>query len=221
MKYKNPNTFIPGNLEGENKYQSIIFDLGNVIINISFDKIFEYWAQVSGREVQEIKQKFEFDDVYAQFERGSITPATYRKYISDKLELCLSDDEFDHGWNNLYLDVAPGIEQLLSLLKSQLRLIALTIANEIHAQRWRKKYASLLSHFEKVFCSSEIGARKPEKKAYEIVLRYLNVDPQRVIFFDDSPKNVEVASHIGIKGIVVNSIHDILDELQKLDILQS
>jgi epoxide hydrolase-like predicted phosphatase len=186
-----------------NKYQVIIFDLGNVIINISFDKIFEYWAQASGFAVKEIKQRFEFDDAYAQFERGSITPTTYRKYILQKLELHLSDDEFDNGWNNLYLDAAPGIAELLQDIKSRFRLIALTNTNEIHAQRWKKKYAALLSHFEKVFCSSEIGARKPEKKVYEIVLQYLGVDPPRVLFFDDSPKNVEVASTTGIKGVVV------------------
>lgn len=204
-----------------NHYQAIIFDLGNVIINISFDKIFEYWARVSGRQVKEIKQKFEFDDVYAQFERGTITPSAYRKYISEKLELQLSDDEFDNGWNNLYLDVAPSIIQLLQDLKSHIRLIALTNTNEIHTQRWKKKYASLLSHFEKVFCSSEIGARKPEKKIFEVVLDYLSLNPSRVIFFDDSPKNVEVASQIGIKGVVVKSPQELVDELKKLGILQS
>ncbi len=198
-----------------------MFDLGNVIINISFDKIFEYWAQATGRAVREIKQRFEFDDVYAQFERGSITPTAYRKYVSQKLELHLSDDEFDSGWNNLYLDAAPGIAQLLQDIKSRFRLIALTNTNEIHAQQWKKKYAALLSHFERVFCSSEIGARKPEKKVYEIVLQYLEVDPPRVIYFDDSPKNVEVASTIGIKGVVVKSPQELVDVLTKLDILQT
>ncbi|UCG92018.1 MAG: HAD family phosphatase [candidate division WOR-3 bacterium] len=221
MKCKDTTTFILGEPNRKSRYQAIIFDLGNVIINISFDKIFEYWAQVSDCEVKKIKQRFEFDDVYAQFERGTITPDTYRKYISQKLELQLSDDEFDNGWNNLYLDAAPGIAQLLKDLKPRFRLVALTNTNAIHVQRWKKKYAALLSHFEKVFCSSETGARKPEKKVYEIVLQYLEVDPPRVIFFDDSPKNVEVASAIGIKGIVVKSPQELVDELTKLGILKS
>ncbi len=201
------------------KYQAIIFDLGNVVINISFDKIFEYWAKMSGRDANELKQKFEFDEMYQQFERGEVKSFTYRKYISEKLELYLSDDEFDNGWNNIYLNVAPGIVRLLRDLKFWFRLIALTNTNEIHIQKWKLKYASLLSNFEKVFCSSEIGARKPEKKAYEIVLQYLKLEPNSVVLLDDSSKNVNTASDIGIKGVLVKSHNQIIDELKKLGIL--
>jgi len=201
------------------KYQAIIFDLGNVVINISFDKIFEYWAKMSGRDANELKQKFEFDEMYQQFERGEVKSFTYRKYISEKLELYLSDDEFDNGWNNIYLNVAPGIVRLLRDLKFWFRLIALTNTNEIHIQKWKLKYASLLSNFEKVFCSSEIGVRKPEKKAYEIVLQYLKLEPNSVVLLDDSSKNVNTASDIGIKGVLVKSHHQIIDELKKLGIL--
>lgn len=39
-----------------NSYQAIIFDLGNVVINISFDKMFDYWAKVNGCDVVDIKR---------------------------------------------------------------------------------------------------------------------------------------------------------------------
>jgi len=55
-------------------YQAIIFDLGDVVINISFNNIFDYWAKMSGRDANELKQKFKFDKVYQQFERGKRPP---------------------------------------------------------------------------------------------------------------------------------------------------
>ncbi|KPJ72355.1 hypothetical protein AMJ52_06640 [candidate division TA06 bacterium DG_78] len=200
------------------KYRAIIFDVGNVIVNISGDNVFEYWATVSKRDADVIKQKFEIDDIYHQFEKGDLEPALYRKYILEKIGLRMSDDEFDNGWNNIYADVVPGVEQLLQDLKSEFRLTALTNTNVIHAKKWKTKYASVLKYFEKVFCSHEIKTRKPERNAYDIVLTYLQMDPNVVVYLDDIPEYVKAATDIGIKSILVTSSEQMVGELNKLGI---
>jgi epoxide hydrolase-like predicted phosphatase len=200
------------------KYQAIIFDVGNVIVNISGDNVFEYWAMISNRDADVIKQRFEIDDTYHQFERGELEPALYRQYILEKIGLQMSDDEFDKGWNNIYTDLVPGIEQLLQDLKPEFRLTALTNTNVIHAKKWRTKYASVLQYFEKIFCSHEIKARKPERKAYEIVLTYLQMEPNAVVYLDDIPECVEAATDMGIDSILVRSSEHMVDELNKLGI---
>jgi len=144
-----------------NNYQAIIFDLGNVIFNISFDNMFAYWAQVTGFNAVEIKKKFAFNGMYCKFEKGKIVPGMYRKYVLETLGFQMSEIEFNNGWNNIYLKIVPGIENLLQDLKSKYRLFILTNTNVLHARKWKVKYASVLSNFEKVFCSYEIGARKP------------------------------------------------------------
>jgi len=201
------------------KYQAIVFDLGNVVINYSFDNTFYYWAKVSGCDVNMIKQKFEFDEIYRRFEKGEIKPDIYRKNVLEKLGLHLNEVEFDNGWNQIYLDLTSGIEQLLRDLKSRFRLVALTNTNEIHANHWKIKYASMLSNFEKVFCSHEIKARKPEKEVFKIVLNYLQLKPNYVVYLDDRYENIKSASEIGIKSILVNSPHQIIRELQILGII--
>jgi epoxide hydrolase-like predicted phosphatase len=201
-----------------NKYQAIIFDVGNVIVNISGDNAFEYWAMVSNHDADVIKQRFEIDNIYHQFEKGKLEPAIYRKYILKKIGLQMSDDEFDNGWNNIYTDVVPGIEQLLQDLKSGFRLTALTNTNVIHAKEWRTKYASVLQYFDKVFCSHEIKTRKPERKAYEIVLTYLQMEPHVVVYLDDIPEYVKAATDMGIKSILVTSSEQMVEELNTLGI---
>ncbi|MFQ5752824.1 MAG: hypothetical protein ACE5HI_12580, partial [bacterium] len=62
-------------------YKALIFDLGNVIFNVSFDGVFHYWAKVSKRDFNDIKRKFEFDTMLEQFERGEITPESYRSHV--------------------------------------------------------------------------------------------------------------------------------------------
>jgi HAD superfamily hydrolase (TIGR01509 family) len=78
--------------------------------------------------------------------------------------------------------------------------------------------APLICHFEKVFSSHEIHARKPEYEAYEIVLKYLGLEPEDVIFLDDNPEYVRAASRMNITGIHVTSFEQMVEELKKLGV---
>ncbi len=202
-----------------NSYQAIIFDLGNVVINISVDNVFDYWANTTGLVAQDLKRNFHIGNVYAQFERGEIDSPTFRKYVLERLKLEINDAEFDRGWNTIYLDIVPGVEDVLRSLKKNFRLVALTNTNEIHAKVWKRKYSPMLGHFEKVFCSHEIGARKPEQKAYLTVLEYLKLKPCDVVFLDDLYEAVHGASEMGITSVLVSSLEQMISELHKLRIL--
>lgn len=198
-----------------NSYQSIIFDLGNVVFDVSFDRVFQSWANASGQPFDQIKANFKFDGLCQRFEKDELAPSQFRKEMSQQLNLKLSDEQFDKGWCDLYLDIFPGIDKLLNDLKSSYKLVALTNTNSIHQQVWTIKYADSLKHFEKVFCSNEIKTRKPEKKAYEIVLDYLRLKPNETIFLDDNIENVRIAEGLGMKAIQVSSQRQLNDELKK------
>lgn len=38
----------------------IIFDLGKVVFDVSFERVFQYWAQKSGQNIRDIADKFVF-----------------------------------------------------------------------------------------------------------------------------------------------------------------
>lgn len=196
------------------KYHAMIFDCGGVIFHLSLDNVFKHWAMVSGKEASIMKKKFDFDEISQEFEKGAISSSLFRKDIMNKLELKMSDEDFDNGWNSIYMELVPGIEQLLQELRSTYRLVALTNTNEIHAKKWRILYSSVLEYFEKVFSSHEIGARKPEQKAYETVLNYLGLNPNRTIFFDDNPEFVRAAAAMDITSIRVTSFTQMTDEMR-------
>ena len=99
------------------KYRAVISDCGGVIFSCSFDNAFNYWAKVSGKDISEIRNKFDFDEIFKKFERGEIVSTAFRKHALSKLGLKISDENFDKGWNSIYLDLVPGIKHLLQELK--------------------------------------------------------------------------------------------------------
>ena len=195
--------------------EAAIFDLGGVIFGISLDPIFRSWAESSGISPQKIAEKFKADSHHDRFETGEISPEEYRAHICDTIGAKLSPEDFDRGWNCIYLDVLPGIESILAEIQKYLRLVVLTNTNQIHAPVWRVRYTMILTYFEKIFASHEIGARKPESEAFQTVLDYLNIEPGKVVFFDDSPNNVQGANAVGINGFVATSHLDVIEGLQQ------
>lgn len=197
-------------------FKGIIFDLGKVVFDLSFDKTFESWAWNSSKPFTDLKNAFRFDELYEKFERDEITSEEFRKSISQRLGISLSDKLFDDGWCNLYLDPYPGIDDLLVKLKQSYRIVALTNSNKIHETVWKVKYFKTLHHFERVFSSSDIRIRKPEEGSYKIALDYLRLSPNETIFIDDNADNIKGTEKLGIKSILVSSPTQMINDLAKI-----
>lgn len=198
--------------------KALVFDLGKVVFDLSFDRVFQAWATASNAPYDALKSAFTFDALFDQFERNEIAPAAFRAAVCARLGMTLTDPQFDAGWSALYLDVYPGVATLLARLARRYRLVALINTNALHARVWPAKYAAALRPFERVFCSHELGARKPEARTYRPVLDYLQAAPHEVVFLDDSPDNVRGAESLGLTGIVVTSCAQMRAALRALGV---
>jgi putative hydrolase of the HAD superfamily len=62
-----------------------------------------------------------------------------------------------------------------------------------------------LDQFEVQIWSCEHGCAKPDESIYRSCVTSLNCEPQRALFFDDRPQNVEAAKQFGIDAHVFES----------------
>lgn len=71
---------------------------------------------------------------------------------------------------------------------------------------------------DRVFDSSELGVRKPNPAIFTHALQEMGcVDPQRAVFLDDVPQNVQSASDLGVHGIhVQEDVVPAIIELRKV-----
>ncbi len=190
-------------------FDAALFDLGGVVLEIDFNRMFARWAESSGEPLETIRGRFTFDTFYARHERGEIQAGEYFASLRSSLGIVLSDAQFAEGWTAIYVGEIPGVAGLLRSLADQLPLYAFTNSNAIHMRVWAKAYADTLKTFRRVFVSSEIGMRKPEPQAFAAISTAIGVSLDRILFFDDTRENVDGALAVGMQAVHVRSTEDI------------
>jgi putative hydrolase of the HAD superfamily len=182
-----------------------IFDLGNVLFEADFGKTIHFWSRLSGTPADLIRDSFAADDELELFERGEISEATFFALLAERLRISLSRDAMIAGWNAIYGDVRLRSYGAIATLGETIPCVALTNTNVTHCPVWQERYRRELEVFRKVYISSELGMRKPERRCFEHVLGEWAVQPDHAVFFDDREDNLAGARALGIETVLVAS----------------
>lgn len=203
------------------KINNIIFDLGDVILNIDVPIASKSFADLSGREQSEIVSIFKENELFRQFETGLMDEPTFRNYVREILNFPdLSDEAIDTAWNSLLLDLPPERVELLRKLATRYRLFLLSNTSSIHITQVNKILEAstgvkkLEDLFEIVFLSYEMGLMKPDTRIYQDVLDKAGLKAEETLFLDDNADNIRGAAQLGIETIHVQKPVTILEYLK-------
>jgi putative hydrolase of the HAD superfamily len=188
---------------------ALLFDLGGVVIQIDFDHAIRAWAEAGGVPASQVHARFSLDAGYEAHERGEIEPAAYCVHLRQTLGLALADEHLLSGWNQIFAGEMPEVGALLAKLAQSLPLYAFSNTNAAHRTFWQVRYASILEPFSQIFCSCDLGTRKPSPAAFLEVAGRIEIAPGRIVFFDDHPDNVRGAREAGLRAHEVHSAEDI------------
>ncbi|MBI3374906.1 MAG: HAD-IA family hydrolase [Betaproteobacteria bacterium] len=188
---------------------ALLFDLGGVVLEIDFGRVFSAWASFSGACADSIAARFRVDAPYEAHERGEIDAARYFASLRRSLGIDLPDEDFAAGWNALFVGEVPGVRSLLRQAAQAAPLYAFSNTNQAHAQYWMREYHEIVRPFRGLFLSSDLRLRKPAPAAFHAVAGRIGVAPQRIAFFDDLAENVEGARAAGLKAFQVRSAREI------------
>ncbi|MFZ2058408.1 MAG: HAD family phosphatase [Acidimicrobiales bacterium] len=198
--------------------RALLFDLGGVVLEFDFKRAFRVWADRACCDPAELERRFSFDEAYEQHERGELDAAGYFTALRRKLGLTLCDEEIVSGWNDIYLAPLPGMSALLSAASQRLPLYAFTNSNPTHKSAWASRFAIELSVFRSIFVSSDLGLRKPDPEAFTAVADRIGFQGSELLFFDDTPENVDGARRVGMRAVLVESSADVREALLRLGI---
>lgn len=198
----------------------IIFDLGDVILNIDIPRTVHAFSLLTGRSDEELFLLFRENELFRRFETGSLSAPGFRNLVREVLEMPqLQDDEIDTAWNALLLDIPPARVTLLQQLATRYELYLLSNTSSIHIDKVNlilkesSGVPQLHDLFKKVFLSYEMGIMKPDPVIYEMVLEQAGIEAQHTLFLDDNHDNIIAANRLGIQTIHVQKPTTILEYL--------
>lgn len=189
--------------------RALLFDLGGVLIDIDFDRVFTHWARFSPYPAADMLERFSFDGVYQRYERGEIRDADFFDHVRRVLHMDADDEQIRTGWNAVFVRQNDEVLAMMACLADRLPHYAFTNTSNAHQLAWTHTYPDVVRAFKRIFSSAEMGLRKPELAAYEAVIDAIGCDPASILFFDDLPSNIEGARRAGLQAVQVGSPNDI------------
>ncbi len=196
--------------------QALLFDLGGVVVDIDFNRALVHWQPMSRLSLVELKAAFTFDVPYQRHERGEISAAEYFAHLARHLQLHDDPAQIAEGWNSIFIAEIAETRRRVEAARAWLPCYAFTNTNAAHQAAWTARFPAVVQAFERVFVSSEIGHRKPDRSAFEFVARSVGVPVESILFFDDTLANVEGARAAGLEAVHVRGPEDVKAALQLL-----
>ncbi len=202
----------------------ILFDLGNVVIDLDEQASYHAMSHLIGKDLTELKESFEQAEFFDDFERGNISDIEFREQVRTLLnKKNISDQEIDYAWNAMLLGIDLELIKQLSLLKEKVSIMVLSNTNIIHVRCFHQKIYEItgINHldkiFDKVYFSHEIRERKPDFQAWKIILNEnKDIKAEQVLFLDDKDENLEAASRLGINVLKIKKPKYTLELIKKL-----
>ena len=198
--------------EKKKEIELIMFDLGNVIFNfdhmITCNKLSEY----SKKDSAYIYNFIFKSSLIKSYDRGKISSSELFSTISDELDLHISFKEFNLAWSEIFW-LNNGIDLLISWAKTQAKIAILSNTDEMHFNYIRDKF-EIISEFDFIFLSYEIGYSKPESEIFEYAINKTGISADKIIFIDDIQEFVDAANKSGINGIWYKNISTLKKDLE-------
>lgn len=186
----------------EPEITTIILDMYGVILEESKGYFIPYTYGHFGKEEWErLGRLFKQEQLFTRAGNGELSSDEF-------LSMLGFDDPAFHMRNYLshYLTLDPGFIPFAENYYQKYDFVLLS--NDV--SEWSAfitEYYQLDKYFSLKIVSGDVKCRKPERKIYELVLERADKNPSECLFVDNSVKNLDVASELGIHSVLFNRDH--------------
>ncbi len=200
----------------------VVFDFGGVLVRIEPSlaaacRAADLPVRVS-LDAPSFRRRWE--ELDRGYQVGQIDTPEFFARIREALGGAYTSEELMRIHRRLLGDSYPGVEQLLADLHA--RGFTTGVLSNTNANHWsvlREEYPAFASLFSRspqaVQGSHLLGVRKPERAVFRAYLERVQVTPSGLVFFDDSPENVEAAQRAGWSAFWVDSTGDTVSEMRR------
>ncbi|MBO4636090.1 MAG: HAD-IA family hydrolase [Clostridiales bacterium] len=177
----------------------ILIDLYGVIIEESKGFFIPYTYQhFPESEYERITKAFREDKIFGKAQAGKLSNHEFLAQLGfDDPEASMKD------YLENYLTLDPGFKSFAEKTCSKYKLVLLS--NDV--SEWSGYLTDLHginSYFTDKIVSGDVGLKKPDPGIFELTISRLGCHAEDCVFIDNSVKNLNAASGLGIKTILFN-----------------
>ena len=199
------------------KIDNIIFDLGNVILDIDYQSTIKAFEKIGIENASILYSKSSQTKIFDQLETGKITKEDFILEIQ-KIIPKASKSEIINAWNAIIKDLPESRIDILKNLKDKFSIFLLSNTNSIHIDYIVKKigggkYDEFYNLFDKVYYSHEVKLRKPDPNIFKLVINENNLKIKNTLFIDDSIQHINSAKKLGLQTYHLNNSMESLETI--------
>lgn len=199
------------------KIDNIIFDLGNVILDIDYLSTIKAFEKIGIENASILYSKSSQTKIFDQLETGKITKEDFILEIQ-KIIPKASKSEIINAWNAIIKDLPESRIDILKKLKDKFSIFLLSNTNSIHIDYivkkiGERKYDEFYNLFDKVYYSHEVKLRKPDPNIFKLVINENNLKIKNTLFIDDSIQHINSAKKLGLQTYHLNNSIESLETI--------
>jgi putative hydrolase of the HAD superfamily len=172
--------------------KAFIFDLGNVLLLFSHDRMYAQVAELCGRDASDVRRAFLSDDLGTRFERGECSEAELQIELERRIGARFERDDLHRAIADIFTPNEDMLRFVDALREQGYQLVLLSNTNSIHI-RWIESQYDVLSKFDACVLSHEVRAMKPEPAIYAAAIERA-ITRSRVFYTDISAMWPRVAT---------------------------
>ena len=183
---------------------AVVFDVGNVLVVFSPEELTAELFPGDPELGSRVREHVTSTPYWAMLDHGTLS---YEEALTAMTvhapELREAVSRFLYGWMDLKHTVPEGIEALRAVKAHGKRAYVLSNYHDGAFRVIEKKY-DFFSLFDGKLISSRVKLLKPDPAIYALMEREFSLTPERTMFIDDTPLNVEAALNRGWQGFCLN-----------------
>ncbi len=197
----------------------LVFDLGNVLVDIHPRNAMNRLAQECDKELSQIEDLF-LSSTHLEFMAGKLNSEQFFQKIKQMLHCQISYDQFVATWRTIIGNPKIGVADLIDRLSPELTLSVCSNTDPLH---WEiaGRILPFVDRFQYTFLSYEMGYTKPDPTVFQKMLSTLGSDAGSCILIDDTLENIKTARDFGLNVVHASTAGKISKSLAKFNVFSS
>ena len=195
---------------------TIIFDIGNVLVDFSWRQMFESFG-LKEDEIEKLANATVRHQAWLDLDKGIIsTEEAKEAYVKEVPEYREFIERIYQEMDKLLVQFDYSIPWITEMKERGYRIYILSNWSKPAFDACKDTALNFLPLVDGTVFSYKEFVIKPEQKIYEIICTRYDINPQEAVFLDDSEANIKSAREYGLHAIHFQSYEQGRAELEEM-----